>query len=133
MKKAFWIDNEGKYFEVEKTHIDFIFENLTLFGFTHDFLKSVYDKHNEKYRFEGKARQEIILKAIDNGWIRVRWNENKGYFHWSINCKDYSKDRDRIEKFIEAGKEKGFIKDNDIFWGSDGKKFFGTEFSNVVW
>lgn len=78
---AFWIIPK-KYLNtaqspvpaVEKTHIDFVTENPEMFGLTLAEIQETYDKHGEKLRFEGKARDQIIYKLLQKGFVRVRKN-----------------------------------------------------------
>jgi len=73
MGYAFWINNEtGEAIYCPRKHIDVILDYPEIFGFTKDELWAIYDKYGERFRLEGKAREEILKKAIDKGWIRVR-------------------------------------------------------------
>jgi hypothetical protein len=39
--------------------------------------------HSEKYRTEGKAREEILLKLFEQGWIRARRYHRP--YRWTLN------------------------------------------------
>jgi hypothetical protein len=80
---AFWISPQGEIFEVKQTHINYIFDNPEKFGLELDYIKSVYDNHNEKYRFEGKARNEIIYDILQKEWVRLRYRFKNNI--WTIN------------------------------------------------
>ncbi len=82
-EEAYWISPEGAIISVVKSHIDLIFDNPSLFELEMDYIKSVYDRHNEEYRIEGKAREEILLLLFQKGWIRVRRYHRP--CHWSLN------------------------------------------------
>lgn len=109
MKKysAYWISPEGAIFGVPRKHINFIRDNLSLFGMTFDDYKEIYDKHHEKYGFEGKARREIMCKAIKKGWIRLRFKDDYG---WTIELWEIN------ESTIENLKkwQKQYNKDNEL-------------------
>jgi hypothetical protein len=108
MKKftAYWISPEGDIFGVPRKHINFIRDNLSLFGITLDDYKEIYDKYQEKYGFEGNARREIMLKAIKQGWIRIRYKVNSGWTVelWEMNDKA-SENLDKWEEKINTDKE----------------------------
>jgi len=70
--RALWISPDGEIYNVEKTHIDMVFNFPGRFGLTLKLIESVYDLYNERYRTEGYAREEIIIMLIHNGWMRVR-------------------------------------------------------------
>lgn len=63
------------------THISFIFDNPNLFGLHLEQIKSIFKSYNEKYRFEGKARNEIIESLLLDNWIRLRYNVKENTWH----------------------------------------------------
>ncbi|GAB1370151.1 hypothetical protein MASR1M45_02090 [Candidatus Kapaibacterium sp.] len=77
---AYWISPSGQFFGVTK-HIHFISSNLELFGISRNEYEETFKFHNEKFGIEGKARLELMKKALVNGWTRARYYENKG---WTI-------------------------------------------------
>ena len=78
---AFFISPKGQVVDCKINHITTIVANPKKFGLTKEYLQVVYDKHGEKMTIEGKARHEIILRLIKQGWIRIRRYKN----FWSIN------------------------------------------------
>lgn len=79
---AYWISPQGKVLDVGiSKHIDQIIQYPESFGITHDQVKETYTKHNERVGTEGRARDELILYAINSGFIRVRFYKNS---RWSI-------------------------------------------------
>lgn len=71
--KAYWIKNTH-IIPVPILHINVVIEHPEHFNYTTEQIKSIYEKHNEPYGHEGKAREEIMLNLIKNkGWIRVRY------------------------------------------------------------
>jgi hypothetical protein len=82
-EKALWISPQGEIYNVEKTHIDMVFDCPERFGLTLKLVQSIYDINNEQYRTEGKAREDIILILIQNGWIRARRYLRP--FRWTVN------------------------------------------------
>lgn len=70
---AYWIDPDGKIFEVDSKHISSIIAEPEAFGFTKAYIQSVYRKHREPLGSEGNAREEILVKLMERGWIRIRF------------------------------------------------------------
>jgi|GEM_PF-3700076 len=76
--EAFWLSPDKEIYPVVK-HISFISDNLELFGLSRTEYHSYFERHKEPYGFEGKARNEIVQKVIEQGWIRLRNYKNKGW------------------------------------------------------
>lgn len=87
MSEAYWIDKKGKAYNANQNHITTIVTNPKLFGFTKEYLVDTYEKFGEKMPSEGKARREIIDKAIGTGWIRLRRYRQS----WSITISKMDK------------------------------------------
>ena len=80
---AFFISPRGDLIAVENKHISTILDNPEAFGFENkEALMDLYRKHGEKFRMEGKAREEIMNKVTNDGWIRIRKNPS----FWSIEA-----------------------------------------------
>lgn len=83
---AYWISPKGEIISVSGTagsnHITVVTTKPELFGVTEEYLKGVYEKYDEPYRSEGRARGEIILDLVRKGWIRIRRYRKT---HWSVN------------------------------------------------
>ena len=71
--EAYWISPTGKIFDVEYLHIVEILNSPEKFGLTRNEVEAVHKKHNEPYGSEGKARDEIMIDLIEDGWMRVRY------------------------------------------------------------
>lgn len=71
---ATFLSPSGKIYDVEISHISSVLNNPTVYGFKNkDELLKIFKKYGEKIGTEGKAREKILLKLIDNGWIRCRY------------------------------------------------------------
>ena len=105
---AFFISPKGQVVDCEINHIATIVANPKKFGLTKEYLKMVYDKHGEKMNTEGKARHEVILRLIKQGWIRIRRYKN----FWSINV-------DRLSGKVKAELQ---MWANDLIQGKLGEK-----------
>lgn len=94
--RAAWISPAGKMLRLpgREKHIDHIIENPSAYGLTDDYLNKVYAKHGEdidRERLhqlgtanEGKAREEILIALIEQGWIRTRFYTDRRDQFWSI-------------------------------------------------
>lgn len=109
---TYFISPYGEIIVDTVKHIDIIIKNPEKFGLTLDEIKEFYIKYNERIGTEGKAREEIILNLINQGWIRARYYKNK---HWSINInrlnnkvKDYLFDfakaiiKEKLDKYADV-------------------------------
>ncbi len=92
MANAYWIlpkdeVEESAVIEVKAKHIDTVIDNPEIFGMTYDEISQAYKKYHEKLRFEGFAREEILISLIKKGYIHIR--KNKKTDCWRISTKDF--------------------------------------------
>ena len=83
--EAYWISPSGKLLPVNKVHIDEIIDSPESFGLTEQEIKDIYKKHKEKFRSEGKAREEIMLNLFQRGWIRIRYYSRNDAYTVNVN------------------------------------------------
>jgi hypothetical protein len=76
--------HKGQVIYVPHSHISLVISSPEKFGLNFDYIKTIYEKHGEKVGLEGRARREILLDLIDQGFIRIRKYKN----HWKVNVKD---------------------------------------------
>jgi hypothetical protein len=71
---AYWITKTGKIIEPDSRHILTIVKHPELFGETDKSIKNTFDKYNEHplSNVEGEARNEVMLRVIKRGYIRIR-------------------------------------------------------------
>lgn len=98
MNDAFWVLGKTIYDVSTITHIQFIINKPKLFGLTKEEIQAIYKKYNEKIPVERKAREEIIKKVSEKGFIRVRHYSKPDY--WSIQFDDYRKRKKTITEFL---------------------------------
>jgi hypothetical protein len=67
--QAFWY-KAGKIIKVDQNHISAIIANPESFGMIRDDIEETYKQFNEPIGCEGKAREQIMIEAMKNGWIR---------------------------------------------------------------
>ena len=87
--EAYWISPGGKMLPVGTVHINEVIDSPESFGLTEKEIKDTYAKHKEKFRSEGKAREEIMKGLFQKGWIRIRYyNRNDSY---TVNVNELTK------------------------------------------
>lgn len=94
--KGYWF-KEGTFLDLDtKKHIDFINSEPGRFGLSRFTINETYKKHQEKIPSEGKAREDLIIMAMKNGWVRIRhYLRPKDY--WSIQCYDFQHRREDVK------------------------------------
>ena len=68
-----WCSPQGKLYDAGQTHIRYVLDHPDLFSRDKEDLTAVYKKFKEPISWEGKARMEILLSLLRDGWIRVRY------------------------------------------------------------
>lgn len=100
MIEAYWISPDGDIYLVPKKHINFIAENLEMFGIFQKGFVELFEKFGEPSGFEGKARNEVMTDAIRQGWVRLRYNPNN--HSWTIELRNFDiKTKQNLGKWIE--------------------------------
>jgi len=85
MNRGYWLTPDGNIIDLgSRHHIDFIIDNPGDYGEMMENIKEAYDRYNERWRFEGKARDEIMQRVVNRGFIRIRETRN----HWKIQLWD---------------------------------------------
>jgi hypothetical protein len=79
MYEVVWLSPEGQLYDIETSHIDFVFDNPKIFGTTLGTLKKVYDEFGQRYGVEGPARDRIIEMISDKAWVRGRFQARMYY------------------------------------------------------
>jgi hypothetical protein len=92
---AFFISPYGDIVAADISHIATVIKYPKKFGLTKEYIESIYNKHNEKFGVEGKARDEILKELMSNGWIRIRRYPNR---FWSVSI--YNKLNKRTKDYI---------------------------------
>lgn len=75
-----FISPRGEIFSVRDGHISTLIADPEKFGLTTEKIRNAYSRHGERIGIEGEARKELLLKVVQNGWIRLRRYPNH---HWS--------------------------------------------------
>jgi len=103
---AYFISPKGEIIYCGVKHITTIIQNPEKFGFDKFFIEYIYGFHNEKIGQEGKAREELILGLLGEGWIRIR---KYGDRFWTVNVNKLT----RVVKQYLQKWAKGVLKGKD--------------------
>jgi hypothetical protein len=104
MANAYWIGPRGQIIDVPMRHIGNVISDPKKFGLDKPFISKIYRKYHEPMGREGKAREEIMILLMKNGWIRVR----KGMNEWVVQVWNLTDARKNyIWDFIVTGMKKG--------------------------
>ena len=95
---AFFISPRGELISTNgRKHISLITQFPNKFGLTNEYIEDKYKEYSEKVGIEGKARQDIIILLIEQGWVRIRRYPKKS---WVIDVHKLDKRmKDRIYDF----------------------------------
>lgn len=78
--RGFWAKGEELIdLGTTRSHIRYILDHPDRFDFSREELLDCYKEHGEPIGFEGKARAEIMRRALRGGWIRVRERPATGW------------------------------------------------------
>ena len=122
--KGYWAKDGNLYELGSKKHIDLIIEDPERFGLTDEIIHQTYQKYHEKIHFEGKAREELIIKALKPGWIRIRHYMRKRDY-WSIQFYDYNRCKGQLVVIFRELLDSGNMYSDDALVLSD--FFIGTK------
>lgn len=90
-----------------QTHINHVVNNPETYKIDRSYILSVYDKYNEILGSEGYARNEILLKLLKKGFVRVRKQRQNKDRVWAIETIRFdSRTKDRIFSFLMNQKYK---------------------------
>ena len=100
MNNAYWINKRGKILDIGLgTHIDQVVKSPKSFGLTDQYVRKTYEKFGEPVGQEGKAREQIMLELIKDGFIRIRLVKNQ---FWIINAHKWTP---QVKKALSAWAE----------------------------
>ena len=129
---AYWISPNGKIKSAGIRHINDILDNPKMFGLTSAYIKKVQDKYpNERLGQEGNAREEIMIRAMQNGWVRARQNRNSWILQaYTLNKKTKDNIWDFIKYLVIQGKQSKY---SDVTIGALHPEYYTTmNFEDVI-
>ena len=102
---CFWILKNGNIIKPDSRHILAVVASPAVFGETEDSIRKTFNKYGQDIasNFEGKAREEVLLRVIRRNHIRIRKNQSKQNQHWSIQL--YKLEPERIASIASWAKQ----------------------------
>ena len=82
--KGYWVKGTRRIEVAASTHLQAVLNEPDDFGVTHQFITACYQLSGEPFGMEGRAREEILRRAMKNGWLRVREHIDAGDQYWTI-------------------------------------------------
>ena len=96
---AFFISPRGEIVGTPQTHIQQVITNPEKFGFNDGIIDHIYNFYGEKKGLEGKAREQILISLLNQGWIRLRRSKN----FWTAQLKKLDgRSRKHLSKWAGA-------------------------------
>jgi hypothetical protein len=96
---AFFISPRGEIVGTPQTHIQQVITKPEKFGFNDDIIDYIYNFYSEPKGLEGKAREQILISLLNQGWIRLRRSKN----FWTAQLKKLDgKSRKHISQWAGA-------------------------------
>lgn len=134
LMRGYFISPSGVVEKVDNRHITAVLEEPERFGKTREELEEVFNRHEESWGSEGKAREEILLSLVNSGWIRIRQNYRNRSTPWTVNAKRMNETTlSRIYDFFERLSEETSFPEDQVwvdstnmsgwYWISDILKF----------
>ena len=83
---AYWIVPTGEILQPSAFHIQTVVKFPKKFGETDKTIQDTFDKHGEnpQSNMEGKARDEIMKRVIQRGFVRIRFGGSGANRRWSV-------------------------------------------------
>lgn len=100
MGNGYWVRGDQIKDVTFSTHIDDIIRMPEVFGLTKDEVHNLYQTHGERLGQEGKAREELIRKVSERGWIRIRHYSGHQGDYWSVQFDEISKREKSVKNFL---------------------------------
>ena len=115
--QAYWY-KKGKLIAIQgQYHIEDICKNPEVFGLTKNIIKSIYKKNKETVGVEGNSREEIMIKAMDNGWIRIRQSIGTQGTIWTFQFDNFAKRKKDLQELTsKLLLDKKEMKDTDVLY-----------------
>jgi len=86
--EAYWMKPDGEILPITQRHITDIVTKPELYGLTKAYVAKIYKKHKEPVASEGKAREDIMITLIANGWIRARYVRGNASWTFQVTGPD---------------------------------------------
>ena len=92
---CFWILTDGTIVKPDSRHILAVACAPSAFGETVQSLQETFEPYGQGIHsnYEGKAREEVLLRVIHRNHVRIRKNQHKHNQHWSIQLYRFTDER----------------------------------------
>ena len=102
MTRAYWISPMGEILDLgADKHINQVIRTPEKFGTTKEEIQRLHAEMGEPVGVEGKAREEIIKKVMENGFIRIRYYPRSG--EWSVQTWNFGpREKRSLSKWAES-------------------------------
>jgi len=119
MSVAYWIKG-NEVIDIPDSHVNAIIRDPEHFGISMAEVLSAYRRHKEVLGVEGKARQQLVIKAIKNGHIRSR-HYQRPVDYWTVQFRDWASSKATILSFLKMLLIKGeiYLHDDLLLGGVD--------------
>jgi len=97
---GYWVRGDQIKDVTFENHIDDIIRMPEAFGLSKEDVQNAHRVHGERLGQEGKARDELIKKASERGWIRVRYYSGHQGDYWSVQFDEISKREKAVKNFL---------------------------------
>jgi hypothetical protein len=99
-EQGYWVYGSKVWSVTGSHHVEFIMMNPDYFGLTHKEILNMFKSNNETLEHDINTREQLILSACKQGWIRVRhYIKPQGF--WSLMCDRIKLRENNIREFIE--------------------------------
>jgi hypothetical protein len=92
---CFWVLNDGTIVKPDSRHILAVASCPAAFGETEASLQETFSRYGQSHKsnYEGKAREEVLMRVIGRNHIRIRKNQHKRGQHWSFQLYELTLER----------------------------------------
>lgn len=86
--------------EIRGSHVAYLLEHPENFNMDREWMLEQYREFGEPIGFEGKARAEILIQAMSDGWVRIRESFSKEGGRWTFEFYTWASRRDTVRHFV---------------------------------
>jgi len=99
-EQGYWVKGSKVWGVTESRHVEFMMEHPDYFDLTIQEIMEMFKVNHETLEHDKVTREQLILLACKNGWVRVR-HYISGQNFWSIQCDKIKLREKNIRDFIE--------------------------------
>lgn len=84
---GWWVSPQGKVIRVADNHGAWLMERPEVIGLSDEEVDQMLEEAGERRGQEGQVRSDLISRAVQSGWIRVRYYPSRRGDYLSINVR----------------------------------------------